>query len=528
MSGNNNSKNTLEQAIRAIVLAEITRYKKETGTTAPRWEDRFYGYMDKGLYVTFSIIPKLGVNPVNTWETPTGIYSYELASNRIAEFATDRPYAVVFKTKPGARVLRLSKYSEEQLVADWKRLRVWLITQGIEYDEDDLQILSLGADAVAKKKILRGPVDASTRIWFLTRNMAKLVFGKVVTKLRSSGGEGKPVYSFDDVAPHDMEQRQKIHLSAVNVWAKVLNQGLGYDGVVDDTGRGIIFDAEPNQAVFFSSSVVEPVDIITKPKGYMKTYTPETYGLIATGQKVMYDILNGKKDFSGLMIGSFAGSGNMPNKLIKLVNPKLVHLNFSNATFKRGVLPSNVSFNRCSFNGATFDSLDMLSIVRGCDFDNIKVEPELMGRTFGLLFSGPGNSMNNASLKDTGFIPTFDGVGMVLNGLSMERARFAPRGEKLTVRDSAFLAVTITTHWSQGGVEFEGCQFKNCDVRLPTKNNKEVAYKNCVFNKCLFEQGGDGILTSFMVANFEGCKFVECNLPTMVIEELKAKNSIEQ
>lgn len=104
-------------------ILEAGRYKEEFGQDLPRWKEELLKYEQEGGYfVTFGTIPKLGLNPVNEYGTPLGIYSYLLDRTKLSPFALNRPYAIVFKPKPEANLLYLNNYSKGDLKRDISKL----------------------------------------------------------------------------------------------------------------------------------------------------------------------------------------------------------------------------------------------------------------------------------------------------------------------------------------------------------------------------------------------------------------------
>ena len=103
-------------------ITEVTRFEKETGVSLPNWQQQIIGYEKKGYYIHFSYFPKLGLYLTNKYNTPIGFYAYPLDRSKMAGFATNRPYAVIFKPKPSAKILQLKDYSESDLKADIDKL----------------------------------------------------------------------------------------------------------------------------------------------------------------------------------------------------------------------------------------------------------------------------------------------------------------------------------------------------------------------------------------------------------------------
>jgi uncharacterized protein YjbI with pentapeptide repeats len=116
--------NLLRRYISSILIEMSTRYKRETGENLPRWQERLKEYEDAGgFFVHFSYYDKLGLNPQNTYNTPTGFYAYPLRTSDMANFGIDRPYAVVFKINDSSGILDLESYTDGNLFDDFDKLR---------------------------------------------------------------------------------------------------------------------------------------------------------------------------------------------------------------------------------------------------------------------------------------------------------------------------------------------------------------------------------------------------------------------
>ena len=188
-----------------------TRYARETGTRLPRWREKLAAYEAAGGYfVHFSNFPKLGINPVNKFDTPTGFYAYPLDFTKINKFANERPYALIVKPVR-ARLWYLSTYDIAQYRADRAKLEDAFGDANGRLEVDDW----------LKGARVRTPAG---QMWNVTRHLA----GKNTAR-----------------------------------WTRLLYSELGYDGVVDDC-EGIIHPNELCQAVFFDVRKLELVDVIRK------------------------------------------------------------------------------------------------------------------------------------------------------------------------------------------------------------------------------------------------------------------------
>lgn len=94
---------------------------KEYLTERNRFESRLYDELkkysnDSAYFVTFTSLEKVGINPVNAFSTPIGVYAYSLkdlwkhwiAGNFF--FGRDRPFVNLLKVST-SKILHLKKLS---------------------------------------------------------------------------------------------------------------------------------------------------------------------------------------------------------------------------------------------------------------------------------------------------------------------------------------------------------------------------------------------------------------------------------
>jgi len=157
------------------------------------------------MYVSFTSVKKLGINPNNIYNTPTGIYSYPLdyvasiienkGSIKSLPYASERPYAWVLKLN--GNKLDISSYKNGEV--DSKKLQEYAKFKGIiftnEYIHTGIQLFS-DVQYIAKKLSKN-------------ENSTKTLIGAIMSKV------------------------------------------LGYDFCVDH-GSGIIHENEPYQCVIYN------------------------------------------------------------------------------------------------------------------------------------------------------------------------------------------------------------------------------------------------------------------------------------
>jgi len=207
-----------------MTITEATRYAKEMGKDLPRWQEQIASYENKGYYIHFSNVPRVGLYLVNKYNTPIGFYAYPLDRNKMADFATDRPYAIIIKPKTEMKLLELKTYSESDLKADIAKL------EKLGYSKKVM-------DKAIKEARNKTP---GGKIWNITRILSIVPEPEIneaqSETVRGGGPTGK--------------------------WTMLIKK-LGYDGVNDDC-LSIIHPSEKCQAVFFDTSKLDLVKIIDK------------------------------------------------------------------------------------------------------------------------------------------------------------------------------------------------------------------------------------------------------------------------
>lgn len=201
-------------------------------------------------FVTFTEIPKVGINPRSKYQTPLGIYTYPIVP-QIVRAHTDKslPFA-------GAE-----NYISVVKAAVPESAILWLDDTGSYsgYDRDHQKLLSFMMNGYGDGADVEGflqrageaayePRDTQSRIWNETRWVAS-----AEAFMRGSNH----VRSLEEVE-NWLDAGKDIPGVAVN-WNYVLRKVLGYSAVVDlDTGT--IHENEPLQAVFLSMDAIRLVD----------------------------------------------------------------------------------------------------------------------------------------------------------------------------------------------------------------------------------------------------------------------------
>ena len=167
------------------------------------------------IYISFTGLKKIGINPSSAWCTPNGIYCYPLYSyivdikkNGIAStipYAFEQPYINVLKqTKP---LLDVMDYSND------------------DYKNDVIKLVKLfNLDEKTEKYLNAIPIDSIYSYSYKHLNLALIYIIRILGKDENFYGQAK----------------------------SIILRKLGYNGLID-RGAGIIHRAEPTQAVFFTT-----------------------------------------------------------------------------------------------------------------------------------------------------------------------------------------------------------------------------------------------------------------------------------
>jgi hypothetical protein len=206
---------------------------------------------DPDVYVSFTNLMKIGINPRSRWDTPIGIYAYPLRE-MFAEIAADRipygeaPYIQVLRSD---QVIELSSYSENDLTRDIARLadkytevlcdeglwNIWrprqsefhAMKQSARSLEGYEETFDFAMTTWAEQATHSNP---ASKLWNITRNMSLVLTEHKLAKANETMAKSGSV-----------------------MWNTILRR-LGYTAFSDKTGIGIIHDNEPVSAIFLTGT----------------------------------------------------------------------------------------------------------------------------------------------------------------------------------------------------------------------------------------------------------------------------------
>jgi hypothetical protein len=200
--------------------------------------DTIPGSNIKNLFVSFTDLDKLGINPTSRYNTPIGIYAYpaeyvlkkigEKQSTQLLPFAGDKPWVNIFRAT--GNVVDLDTIDSDTVSEYLKTLKDTFVDKKIPDDEFKHIFKQAGTGATHRTR--------SGILWYFTKLLADYVDQQTVDKTKPN--------------------TKTAAKSASVIWQSILRKTLNIDGMVDD-GEGIIHENEPNQTVFFNPAAIEVV-----------------------------------------------------------------------------------------------------------------------------------------------------------------------------------------------------------------------------------------------------------------------------
>jgi hypothetical protein len=238
----------------------------------------------KNLFVSFTDLPKLGINPGSRYNTPIGIYAYPAEyviykttpfGNIYSEptstmamtalpFAGGKPWANIFRARSGANIIDIGKFTEAQYNEYCDKLKALLTKLPIEYRPQPLdsdtatKYIDTLMDAANKSARVNTP---GGKFWYVTMRLSEVMNTNKTTV----------------------------------AWNEIFRR-LGIDGFVDPD-REIIHPSEPTQAVFFSGRAVELLDTVANKYSPTKMKSRQEHGkerdeIFTTNMQLMRKLLN--------------------------------------------------------------------------------------------------------------------------------------------------------------------------------------------------------------------------------------------
>lgn len=246
-------------------------------------------YGMEGIFINFTNTDKLGINPNNEYNTPTGVYCYPIRivydqvmypdPNQLGikvPFAWSMKFINVFKAKNMNNVLILSKYNSAKWDEDIDKIKRDM-AKNIEDSSRMNKIINDDINNAVKDASVQ---TVGGRFWNVTRWLSKTY--------RTYNSSKYP--------------------NVVNNWTMIFRKILGYSGVYDNEGKGIIHPAEPLQAVFFDVSSLQRIARVANRKKRLEAGSNEVQRIKDASMKVkaVYEINRALRKVGHDLVGIYA------------------------------------------------------------------------------------------------------------------------------------------------------------------------------------------------------------------------------
>lgn len=297
--------------IRELILERLEDRMEKLG----QW------WNDPTIYVSFTALEKIGINPQSEYNTPLGVYAYPLKEmyNDIEQdqipFAGDQPWIQVLKS---THATELSKYSDGDLATDISKLKHLFGSQiklnnmakiAIRSDysdkDDELLLKSLHTnkpfDEMGRRERQEALIqqmnhdgsafDYMVKLWSekaIPANLACSKFWNITRNIAIELGSHKLRHRYvTGLLEPDIVMTKPESL----MWNKIFRM-LGYVAFSDKKGIGLIHPNEPISAVFLTPSSYTHIATV---RNVQKTRTPRGYRRV---RELTHSLERAKNDIS--------------------------------------------------------------------------------------------------------------------------------------------------------------------------------------------------------------------------------------
>lgn len=181
-------------------------------------------------FISFTELPKLGVNPNFKYANPLGIYAYPLSHIWLkliednVPFASKRPYVQILERTTN-KILDNS-YNWGNYPTDTRKLKNYVTELNLKENIDFIKL------QIESKANVRNKDSAIYNIWYFLYLLSNALSKKGVNR------------------------------KSPFIWTTLLTKVLDYECVMDLIGQGFIHPREPKQALFLTKDSYRHVDMI--------------------------------------------------------------------------------------------------------------------------------------------------------------------------------------------------------------------------------------------------------------------------
>ncbi len=236
--------------------------------------ERIMGALDDPNYlVHFSDLNKVGINPKTKYKTPAGIYGWHWTTDTLERaaknklFGSKRNFAHLIKVKDDAKILWLGDDDRTGDVPSREQVNAAIASKYPAFVEDTLPTREgpsgpPGSGGPTKKFLAyqmdhrTGPITKiSPEEWLSDpENVAQMA--KVSDRNYAGESKAEQLYDYVQAAANVLERATN---KPVTILTNSILRAIGYDGVIDTYGKGIIHKNEPQQGFFTHGGGLETV-----------------------------------------------------------------------------------------------------------------------------------------------------------------------------------------------------------------------------------------------------------------------------
>jgi 8-oxo-dGTP pyrophosphatase MutT (NUDIX family) len=236
--------------------------------------ERIMGALDDPNYlVHFSDLNKVGINPKTKYKTPAGIYGWHWTTDTLEKaaknklFGSKRNFAHLMKVKDDAKILWLGDDDRTGDVPSREQVNTAIASKYPAFAEDTLPTREgpsgpPGSDGPTKKFLAyqmdhrTGPITKISPEEWLSDPENVTQMAKVSDRNYAGESKAEQLYDYVQAAANVLERATN---KPVTILTNSILRAIGYDGVIDTYGKGIIHKNEPQQGFFTHGGGLETV-----------------------------------------------------------------------------------------------------------------------------------------------------------------------------------------------------------------------------------------------------------------------------
>jgi len=254
---------------------------------------------DKDVYISFTEIDKIGINPKSKFNTPVGIYTYPLREF-VKNYTPFMNLSKGFESSESKNIYTKSVGSYAPFAGSAKYISFIRVKDKSHFIEDmykdygsdkydrDIKILEKKYKEIMFKEYKTEKAIRHIRKYFDVQifDNEKELWLEFIDYSLKEAKEKNPSVSMWNITRLLSDFLSADSKQSSTKWNLILSKDLGYSGFADKSGKGYIHPSEPMQAVFFNTRAFE---VITRVDNVP---AKKTINIHDPKQKIEYNIKN--------------------------------------------------------------------------------------------------------------------------------------------------------------------------------------------------------------------------------------------